>query len=123
MRIESLDKALGAAVILLGLLQCLSTPYFYRRFEEPAAWFFAGGMLLMLVGALTLLRIRYGAAAPGVRRVSIGANLILSAFWAVLYWALFYKFIRHPSSFAGLFVILASTAVSVFHARRRNLLP
>jgi hypothetical protein len=120
MRVQAIDKALGAVVISLGFLQCLSTPYFFRRIEEPAAWFFAGGMLLMLVGALTLLRIRYGLIAPGVKHVSVAANLMLGLFWVGLYWGLFYKFVRHPASFLGLFVVLSSTIVSVLHAYRRN---
>ncbi|HEY9403336.1 MAG TPA: hypothetical protein VIQ24_11775 [Pyrinomonadaceae bacterium] len=120
MGIQAIDKALGVVVISLGLLQCLSTSYFFHRIEEPAAWFFAGGMLLMLVGALTLLRIRYGLIAPGVKHVSIAANLMVSLFWVGLYWGLFYKFVRHPASFLGLFVILSSTTVSVLHAYRQN---
>ena len=120
MWIRAIDKVLGAVVVCLGLLQCLVTPYFFRRIEEPAAWFFAGGMLLMLVGALTLLRVRYGLIAPGVRHVSVAANLMLSLFWAGLYWGLFDKFIRYPASFVGLFVILSSTVVSVWHAYRRD---
>ncbi len=57
MRLEAVDKTLGVVLIFMGLLQWLATPYFFLRIEEPAAWFFAGGMLLMLIGALNLLRI------------------------------------------------------------------
>src|SRR3712207_6667317 len=120
MRAQALDNALGAVVISLGFLQCLSTPYFFRRIEEPAAWFSAGGLLLMLVGALTLLRIRYGLIAPGVKHVSVAANLMLCVFYVGLYWGLFYKFGRHPASFLGLFVVLSSAIVCVWHAYRRN---
>ena len=116
--IKSVDKFLGGAVVFLGVTQCLATPYFFREVAEPAAWWFAGGMLLVLVGALSLLRVRYGAVAPGVRRVSLAANLSLAAFWIALYWGLFYKFARRPASFAGLFVILASAAVSLLHTWR-----
>jgi hypothetical protein len=120
MWIKAIDKALGAVVISLGLLQCLSAPFFFRRIEEPAAWFFAGGMLLMLVGALTLLRIRYSLIAPGVKHVSIAANLMVGLFWVGLYWGLFYKFVRYPASFLGLFVIVSSTITSILHTYRRN---
>src|SRR4028119_1261753 len=120
MRVQAIDKALGAVIISLGFLQCLSTPYFFRRIEEPAAWYFAGGMLLMLVGALTLLRIRYGLIAPGVKHVSVAANLMLGLFWMGLYWGLFYKFARHPASFLGLFVVLSSAIVSVRSDERRS---
>jgi hypothetical protein len=77
-------------------------------------------MLLMLAGALTLLRIRYGLIAPGVRHVSVAANLALGLFWAGLYWGLFHKFARNPASFLGLFVVLSSAIVSVLRAYRRD---
>jgi hypothetical protein len=116
--LSSADKFLGYAVLLLGAAQCLATFRFFQKLEEPAAWWFAGGMLLALAGALTLLRLRYGAVAPGVRRVSVAANAALALFWLALYWALFDKFARRPSSFAGLFVIVAAAAVSLINARR-----
>jgi len=115
-----LIKLWGQLLFLLAFCNAFPPPYFFRRIEEPAAWFFAGGMLLMLVGALTLLRIRYGLIAPGVKHVSVAANLMLGLFWVGLYWGLFYKFVRHPASFLGLFVVLSSAIVSVLHAYRRD---
>ena len=117
--LKSADKLLGAAVVFLGAMQCLATFRFFRAFEEPAAWFFAGGMLLALVGALALLRLRYGEAAPGLRRVSLAASAALALFWVVLYWGLFDKFARRPASFAGPFVVVASAVVSFLNASRR----
>lgn len=116
--LASADKMLAAAVVLLGAAQCLATFRFFSRFEEPAAWWFAGGMLLVLTGALSLLRLRYGAAAPGVRGVSVVANAALALFWLALHWGLFEKFARRPSSFVGLFVIVAAALVSLLHAWR-----
>ena len=116
--LNSADKFLGYAVVLLGAAQCLATFRFFREFEEPAAWWLAGGMLLALTGALSLLRLKYGAIAPGVRRVSVAANAALALFWLALYWAMFDKFARRPSSFAGLFVIVAAAAVSLLRGRR-----
>lgn len=118
MSVRLVDKWLGAAVVFLGVTQCLSAPYFFRRFEEPAAWFFAGGMLLAVTGALSLLRSKYGGAARGVRHVSIAASAALGVFWIVLYWGLADKFARHPASFAGLFVVVAHAVVSALDARR-----
>ncbi|HYO63262.1 MAG TPA: hypothetical protein VER08_06350 [Pyrinomonadaceae bacterium] len=116
--VAKVDRLLGWTVVLLGVLQCLSTPRFFREVEEPAAWFFAGGLLLITVGALSLLRLGYGADAPGVRRVSLAANVVLALFWAGLYGALFEKFARHPASFAGLFVVLANAAASLLNSWR-----
>ena len=115
---KTLDKLLASAVVLLGASQCLATFYFFRRAEEPAAWFFAGGMLLALVGALALLRLASGRGARGVRLVSLAASLSLALFYAALYWMLFDKFARRPSSFLGLFVVSASAAVSLLNESR-----
>ena len=112
------DKLLAAAVVALGAGQCLATFVFFKTFEEPAAWWFAGGMLLALTGALSLLRLRYGDAAPGVRRASVVANVALALFWLVIYWGLFEKFARRPSSFLGPSVIVASALVSLLHKPR-----
>ncbi|HYP53912.1 MAG TPA: hypothetical protein VEQ42_10260 [Pyrinomonadaceae bacterium] len=112
------DKILGWTIVLLGVMQCAAAPRFFRRVEEPAAWFFAGGLLLMTVGALSLLRLRYGRAAPGVRRVSLAAYVVLGIFCAALYGALFDKFARQPASFAGLFAVLAHAAASLLHEWR-----
>jgi hypothetical protein len=113
-----LDRILGTAVIALGLMQCASTFLFFARFEEPAIWFFAGGLLLTVVGALNLLRLRYGATAPGVRYVSLAANLVLSLLWVALYWGLLDKFAQRPASFLGPLIILAASAVSLRDAGR-----
>jgi hypothetical protein len=118
MRLALLDRILAIGVIVLGVMQSASTFLFFARFEEPAIWFFAGGVLLALVGALNLLRLRYGAAAAGVRYVSQGANLALSLLWVAMYWGLFDKFARRPSSFLGPIVILAATVVSFRHGAR-----
>ncbi len=120
MRLEAVDKTLGVVLIFMGLLQWLATPYFFLRIEEPAAWFFAGGMLLMLIGALNLLRIKYGAVAPGVKRVSVAANLVLSAFWLAMLVGLFYKFVRYPFAFIGISAILTCTIVSLLSPVRRS---
>ena len=118
MSLASLDRILGMVVILLGVMQVASTFHFFRQIEEPAAWFLAGVLLLMLCGALTLLRLRYGDVAPGVKSVATVASVGLAIFWIALYWALFEKFARTPASFTGLFVIVASAVVALLGLRR-----
>ena len=118
MRVEVADRALGVALIILGVMQWVGTPFLFRRVEEPAAWFFAGGMLLALVGALSLLRIKYGALAPGVKWVSLAANVMLSLFWLAMVWLLLPKFIRHPAALTAPVLVLASTACALLNPRR-----
>jgi hypothetical protein len=110
--LSMVDRLLAWAVIVLGALQCASTFHFYPRLEEPALWFFAGGLWLALVGALNLLRIRE-AGVPAVRTLSRVSNLVLSAFYLALYWSLFDKFAPRPASFLGPAVVLAATVISL----------
>ena len=118
MSLAWLDRILGMVVILLGVMQIASTFYVFRQIEEPAAWFLAGGLLLILSGALTLLRLRYGDVAPGVKYVATVSSVVLAIFWIALYWALFEKFSRTPASFTGLFVVVASAIVALLALRR-----
>lgn len=118
MSLSRIDRFLGAGVILLGIMQILSTFHFFTDVEEAAAWFLAGGLLLAASGALTLLRIRYGDVAPGVRSVAIATSVVLALFYIALYWALLEKFLRTPASFTGLFVVVAAAAVALLDRQR-----
>lgn len=111
-RIKTLDKVLAYVLIVLGAMQCAATFYFFRRVEEPAYWFFAGGMLSALVGALALLRVKYGAVAAGVRRVSLAASVLLGVFWLAMACGLPTKFSRYPAAYTGVVVAVASAAVA-----------
>jgi hypothetical protein len=116
--LRTADRILAFGVILLGIMQALSTFYFFAGVEEPALWFFAGGMLLVLVGVLALLRQDYGALAPGLRLASVTASVVLALFWIALYTLLFEKFAPNPPSFLGPAIIVASALVSVLQLGR-----
>jgi hypothetical protein len=97
----------------LGALQCAATPFLFKTLEEPTLWFFAGGILLALVGAMNTLRLRYGQNAVGVVWVCVIANLLVSGLWVTMALLLAYKFRRYPAAYAALIIILATTVLSV----------
>ncbi len=74
---------LAAAVVALGCLHMVTTFRLSATTPAGKAWFFGSGIAMALAGALNLLNRRYGWAAPGLRAVCIGANVMMAAFAAV----------------------------------------
>jgi hypothetical protein len=73
----------GAGLVVLGLVHMLTT---FRLFDEltgSAIWFFSGGIAMVLLGFLNLLNREYGRHARGMRVISVGANVLMTAFAAV----------------------------------------
>ena len=74
---------LALLVVLLGLFHLVSTPRFFDDLSSRAIWFASGGLLLVLTGALNLLNLSYGAAAPGLRWTSVATNAVMTGFAAL----------------------------------------
>lgn len=71
---------LSLGIIALGAVHIAATPRYFTRLTGAAVWFASGGLAMALTGALNLLRRAYGEAAPGVRRVCVGANVAMTCF-------------------------------------------
>ena len=71
---------LAAGTIVLGVVHIAATPRAFPRLSSAAVWFASGGLAMMLTGALNLLRRVYGDFAPGLRRVCLAANVVMTAF-------------------------------------------
>lgn len=78
--VRSFYALLSWAFVALGGLHMVATARFYDSLTQQALWFFAGGLLMVLVAALNLLNRAYGRAAVGLRVVCIGANVVIVAF-------------------------------------------
>lgn len=63
-------------MLILGVVHSAFTFKLFPSFNERAMWFLSAGLLLMLLAAGNLLRIRYAAVAGGLRAVCIAANLV-----------------------------------------------
>ncbi len=59
--------ALAYALIAPGIVHMAATPMPFAALNGSAFWFFNGGIVLLLTGAINLLNRAYGAIAPGVR--------------------------------------------------------
>ena len=74
---------LAVLIILLGLVHIAATFGIYDALTGRAIWFASGGVAIVLTGLLNLLNRAYGAAAPGMRWSTIGANAVMTAFAAL----------------------------------------
>ena len=112
------EAILGWVLIGLGAMQWIATPVFFKTAEEAGFWFFGGGITLAVVGAMNLLRLRYGSVARGLVLVSVGSNVALALFWIAMAFALAYKFNRYKAPYVALGLIVATGVLSIIAARR-----
>lgn len=73
----------GWGIVILGVVHMLATRKYFAELNGAALWFFSGGLLIALIGALNLLNSAYGRIAPGLRIVCVGSNVIVTVFGAV----------------------------------------
>jgi hypothetical protein len=72
--------ALAWLAIGLGTVHVSFTPAYSAELTQASLWFASGGLLMIVTGALNLLNRRYGIAAPGLRRVAIATNVVMTGF-------------------------------------------
>src|SRR5579859_7225679 len=71
------DRVVSWLIVVMGVVHISLTPH---RYAADALWFFNGGLTIILIGALNLLRARYSYAAPGMRLFCVIADLVFAAF-------------------------------------------
>lgn len=76
-----------------------------------AVWFASGGLLIIAIGALNLLRVAYGSVAKGVYVVSVIANIVLLLMMVVI--ATVLPLHGNPQVLIGLILAVLLTAFSV----------
>jgi hypothetical protein len=77
---KKLYSIVGWAIIVLGVVHMLATFRLFHGLNNAALWFFAGGIAIALTGVLNLLHRAYGRVAPGLRKVCIGTNVMMTIF-------------------------------------------
>ena len=111
-----LDIVMAVLLIGFGLVHFIAG-LFNGSMTEGTMWSLGAGLFMVLVGALNLLRVRYGAIAFGVRAVSAAANVVLLGFSIVLAGAL--GIAHHMHSMAVVGVVLAATLLSFWPTRKQ----
>ena len=118
--IRRVQGILAWVLVAIGAMQWLATPLLFKSAEEPAFWFFGGGITLALTGALNHLRLAYGRDARALAAVSVSANVTLAVFWAAMAFVLTYKFNRYVAPYVAFGLIVANAAVSVYDLLRHT---
>lgn len=80
MKMTNLYAIAGWAIIAFGVVHMLATFRLFHAFNNAALWFFSGGIAIALTGVLNLLQRAYGHVAPGLRKVCIGTNIVMTIF-------------------------------------------
>lgn len=68
---------IGWLLIAFGAIHLSLTGKFDPNLGISAIWFASGGLLIITIGALNLLRVAYANVANGVYIVSVVANVVL----------------------------------------------
>lgn len=75
--LRTLDIILGWLLIAFGVVHLSATKAVHPDLGIDAIWFASGGLLIITIGALNLLRVAYSSVAKGVRVISVIANIVL----------------------------------------------
>jgi hypothetical protein len=112
---RTLDRFLGWTLLAFGSLHTVvGVGVMWRALDLNSAWFFSGGLAIILGAFLNLLRA-YRIPDRAVARTSILANLLLLVLAVLLAWALRHELKGNPQ--AGIFVLLI--AVQLFVSLRQ----
>ena len=104
---------LAWAIVLLGVIHALATPYFFSGFTEASLWFASGGGAFILVGAFNLLAVSHGI--PALVQISRVANVATTAFIIALILAP----PTGPPEFIAALLIIPATVLSFTSPRSR----
>jgi hypothetical protein len=75
--VRTLDIIISWLLIAFGLLHASLTRKVHPDLDINAIWFASGGLLIVAIAVLNLLRVAYGSIAKGVWVVSVVANFVL----------------------------------------------
>jgi hypothetical protein len=108
---RKIDVAVGWLLIAFGTVHLLLTRKFDPNLGINAIWFASGGLLIITIGALNLLRVAYTNVAKGVHIVSVIANVVLVAL--ILFMATRAPMRSNPQVVIGLILAGLLTGFSV----------
>jgi hypothetical protein len=115
--LRTIDIVTAWLLIAFGALHLSLTRRVHPEIDINAVWFASGGLLIIAVGALNLLRVKYAAVANGVYLVSVVANLVLLS--VMVFIATLLPLRTNPQVLFGLVLMALLTAFSVLR-RARN---
>ncbi|HKD86823.1 MAG TPA: hypothetical protein VKB58_18890 [Terriglobales bacterium] len=116
---KTFDIIIAWLLIAFGALHIALTQKVHPDIDINAIWFVSGGLLIITIGTLNLLRVAYSSVAKGVHVVSVAANIVLLLL--MLFIATRVPMRNNPQVLAGLILAVLLTAFSLL--RRAGRLP
>ncbi len=114
---KTFDTVVAWLVLVLGAIHCAFTRKAYPQLNLAALWFVSAGMLMILLAAVNLLRIRYAAVAPGLRVLCIAADFV------VFLWALGFAFVmpvaKEPQVIVSIVLLALLTVLAIVRRPER----
>ena len=111
---RTLDILTAWILIALGAVHIALTRTVNPNMGIQAIWFASGGLLIVAIGTLNLLRVAYSRVAKGVYVVSLIANIVL-----VLLMLSFAALVPIRSNPQILFGLILAVLLTAFSALRR----
>jgi hypothetical protein len=109
--LRTLDIVVGWLLIVFGAVHISLTRRVHPDIDSNAIWFASGGLLIIAIGALNLLRVAYSSVAKGTYVVSVIANIVLLVL--MLFIATRVPMRSNPQVLVGLILAALLTAFSV----------
>ena len=108
---RTLDIIIGWLLIAFGALHLALTRKVHPNLDIDAVWFASGGLMIIAIGTLNLLRVAYSSVAKGVHVVSAVANIVLLLL--MLFIATLLPMRSNPQVLVGLIITALLTAFSL----------
>jgi hypothetical protein len=112
---RKIDVVAGWLLIAFGAIHISFTRKFDPNIGINAIWFASGGLLMITLGALNLLRVAYTTVAKGIYIVSVIANVVLVLL--MLFIATRLPMRSNPQILVGLILAGLLTGLSVLRRR------
>ena len=109
---KTLDIIIAWLLIVFGAVHLSLTRRVHPSLDINGVWFMTGGLFLITIGALNLLRVAYSSVAKGVHVVSVIANIVLLLL--MLFIATLLPMRSNPQVAVGLILAALLTAFSLF---------
>jgi hypothetical protein len=108
---RTIDRIVAWLLMVFGLIHLALTGKVHPHLEINAIWFVSGGLLIMTIAALNLLRVAYGSIARGVHVLSVIGNLVLLFLLAAI--ATLLPIHGNPQIVVGFLLVVPLTAFSI----------
>jgi hypothetical protein len=79
---KTLDRIIAVLIVLFGATHAALAPVFRGHYDGAGMWFLSGGLMIIFLGLMNLVRAGSPAAAP--RWAALAANVMGLAFTAGL---------------------------------------